>query len=53
MSEVMTEATVSIVDDDASVRKALARVLRSAGLEVVAYASAQEYIDAFDPDQPG
>jgi FixJ family two-component response regulator len=53
MSEVVTEAIVSIVDDDASVRKALARVLRSAGLEVVAYASAQEYIDALDPDQPG
>lgn len=53
MSEVMSRAVVSIVDDDASVRKALMRVLRSAGLEVVAYASAQEFIDAFDPDQPG
>lgn len=53
MSEVMSRAVVSIVDDDASVGKALMRVLRSAGLEVVAYASAQEFIDAFDPDQPG
>src|SRR5512142_511495 len=53
MSEAMTKAVVSIVDDDAAVRKALTRVLRSAGLEVAAYASAQEFIDAFDPDQPG
>ncbi len=46
-------ATVFVVDDDASMRRALTRVLRSAGIDVVAYASAQEYIDAFDPDRPG
>lgn len=45
--------TVCVVDDDPSVRKALMRVLRSAGVEVMAYASAQEYIDAYDPDRPG
>ncbi len=46
-------ATVFVVDDDPSVRKALIRVLRSAGLEVVAFSSAQEYIDAYDPNVPG
>jgi FixJ family two-component response regulator len=50
---VSMAATVFVVDDDPSVRKALIRVLRSAGLEVVAFSSAQEYIDAYDPNVPG
>lgn len=50
----MTAATtVCVVDDDDSVRKALIRVLRADGLEVLAYADAQAYIDAYDPDRPG
>jgi FixJ family two-component response regulator len=37
---------VYIVDDDASVRRALIRLLRSAGLEAVAFASAEAFLQA-------
>ncbi len=36
---------VYIVDDDASVRRAMERLIRSAGMEVRAFASAQEFLD--------
>jgi len=45
--------TVCVVDDNQAVRKALIRLLRSEGLGVAAYASAQDFIDAYDPDRPG
>ena len=45
--------TVFIVDDDASVRKALARVVRRAGWNAEACASAREFIERYDPAQPG
>jgi len=35
---------VSIIDDDASVRKGLARLVRSAGYDVETFASAHEYL---------
>jgi FixJ family two-component response regulator len=44
---------VSVVDDDPSVRRALARLLKAAELDVVTHASAQEYLDQYDPDIPG
>ena len=37
-------ATVSIIDDDASVRKSLARLVRSAGHQVASFASADEFL---------
>jgi CheY-like chemotaxis protein len=37
---------VSIVDDDASVRRALTRLLRSVGLEARAFASAEAFVQA-------
>src|SRR5262245_25114968 len=37
--------SVFVIDDDASVRRALTRQLRAAGLQVEALASAQEYLD--------
>jgi FixJ family two-component response regulator len=37
--------TVFIVDDDASVRKALTRLIKSAGYETQAFISAREFID--------
>ena len=43
---------VAIVDDDASVRSALARVLRTAGIGVETYASAQEYLSAATDREP-
>jgi FixJ family two-component response regulator len=45
--------TVFVVDDEASVRKGIARLLAASGLAVSTHASAQEYLDQFDPDQPG
>lgn len=36
---------IYIVDDDASVRRAMERLIRSAGMEVQAFASAQEFLD--------
>jgi len=38
-------ATVFVVDDDASVRKALARSIQTAGLNVKTFASAREFLD--------
>jgi len=48
-----TLPTVFVIDDDASIRKAIARLLRAAGMEVIACASAQAYLDQFDPNLPG
>jgi len=45
--------TVFVVDDDASVRKSLARLLRSAGVNVVAYASPQDFLDGHDAEASG
>jgi len=36
--------TIALIDDDAPVRKALARVLRSAGFGVMTFASAEEFL---------
>ena len=38
------EAIVFVVDDDASVREALASLIRSAGLTVQTFASALEFL---------
>jgi FixJ family two-component response regulator len=46
-------ATVYLVDDDPSVLKALARLLRSAGLNVAAFASPQAFLEQHDPEAPG
>jgi FixJ family two-component response regulator len=41
----MSSHVVAVVDDDASVRKALTRLLQSADLQVLVYASATEFLD--------
>ena len=48
----MTEPlpTVFVVDDDASVRKSLARLLKSAGYRPESFASAEEFIDRWERD---
>jgi FixJ family two-component response regulator len=50
----MSEASpiVFIVDDDASVRDALGRLIRSAGLRVEAFASAEEFLNRARTDAP-
>ena len=45
--------TVFIVDDDPSVLKALARLLRSAGLNAATFASPQKFLDRHDQNTPG
>ena len=47
------QPTVFLVDDEASVLKALARLLRSAGLNVKTFASPQEFLEHHDPHAPG
>jgi FixJ family two-component response regulator len=44
---------VFVVDDDPSVRKALGRLLRSAGWHAEVFASAQEFLAQERPDAPG
>src|SRR5512135_1255081 len=44
---------IYIVDDDASVRTNLARLMRSAGLPAQTFASAEEFLAAADTLQPG
>ena len=44
---------VYVVDDDLSVRRALERLLRSAGYDARTFASALEFMDFEHPDVPG
>jgi len=48
-----TEPTVFVVDDDPAVREALRFRLRSAGMNVETCGGAQEFLDTYDPAQPG
>jgi len=45
--------TVFVVDDDAAIRKAVSRLLRSAGIAVAAFASPSEFLAQYDPATPG
>jgi len=44
---------VFVVDDDMSSRNGLARLLRTAGYDVLAFASAKEFLDSLSPDASG
>ena len=46
-------STVFVVDDDDAVRTSLRLLLKSVGLPVETYASAQEFLDAFDAERAG
>ena len=46
------EALVCVVDDDAALRASLTNLLRSVGLQVAAFASAQEFLRSPPPDGP-
>jgi FixJ family two-component response regulator len=46
------ESIVFIVDDDVSVREALSDLIASVGLKVLAYGSAEEFLEAEKPDFP-
>jgi two-component system response regulator FixJ len=47
------DPTVFIVDDDEEVRDAIKLLMISVGLAARTFASAQDYLDHFDPDEPG
>lgn len=48
-----TSPTVFVVDDDAAVRKAVSRLLRSAGIAVADFASPREFLAQYEPVTPG
>jgi len=45
--------TVFVVDDDEAVRKAVSRLLRSAGIAVAVFASPREFLAQYNPATPG
>jgi FixJ family two-component response regulator len=47
------QPVVFVIDDDLSVRDALAGLLRSVGLEVQSFGSTQEFLQSKRPDAPG
>ena len=44
---------VMVVDDDTGVRNAMRTLLKSVGIQSTLYASAQEFLSAYQPTQPG
>lgn len=51
----MTEKApiIFVVDDDEAVRASLYALIRSIGLQVETFATAADFLNAFQPDQPG
>jgi len=47
------DLTVFVVDDDAAVREALVLVMKSVGLAVEGYVSAEDFLSAYDPRRSG
>jgi RNA polymerase sigma factor (sigma-70 family) len=50
---VQGQPTVFLVDDDDTVRNALALLLRTAGYATESYASARAFLDAYSAERPG
>jgi len=48
-----SNATVFVVDDDAAVRRSLERLIRTVGLDVVTFSTAQEFLEHGPLDGPG
>jgi len=49
----MEQQTVFIIDDDAAVRDSIQELVESVGLRAQSYASAQAFLDTFQPERPG
>jgi FixJ family two-component response regulator len=47
-----TDATVFVIDDDQSIREAIRSLIRSVGIRVETFASAQEFMASKRPDAP-
>lgn len=45
--------TVFVVDDDEAVRRAIKLLILSAGMQAETFASADEFLDAYEPTRPG
>jgi len=48
-----TKQTVFVVDDDATLRKSISFAVSSVGLSVETFASAEDFLTAWDPNRPG
>ena len=49
----MTKASlIAVVDDDDAIRRALSRLLRASGFEVITFASGQAFIDSLAGQRP-
>ena len=49
----MTQSTIFIVDDDPAMRDSLSWLIETIGYPVKVFSSAQEFLDAYQPDNPG
>ena len=49
----VASSTIYVIDDDASMRRSLARLLSAVDFRVKTFASAEEFLDLVDPDSPG
>jgi len=49
---IIMASVVAVVDDDISVRESLESLIRSAGLGVRVFASAEEFLDSANPRKP-
>lgn len=49
----MSEPTVFVVDDDQDMRSSFKWLIESVGLPVEAFRSAEEFLEAYEPAQPG
>jgi FixJ family two-component response regulator len=47
------EATVFVVDDDADLRRSVRWLLKTSGLNVETFSSAERFLEEYDPDAPG
>ena len=53
MTVLQDEATVFVIDDDASMRDSLKWFLQTVGLPAETFASAEEFLESFSGDRPG
>lgn len=53
MTAIRDHATVFVVDDDAGVLASVEFLLRTVGIHARTFASAQAFLDAYDPAAPG
>jgi CheY-like chemotaxis protein len=51
--QAVTASTIYVIDDDASMRRSLARLLSAVDLQVQTFASAEEFLAAVAPDSGG